>query len=195
MSTNQRLHLLSLSLCPQFCLPLCLEYFLISPFFSLALDKSLIQIQIPWLKLNCRLVNITLHQLHITLQRSQVAFLFSVCRQHWLCLSLPPGSAAKGGKSTEAAALLREEASQQRAWDWREGNTVVLFFHRSLSFSCLSGMYKRGCFSLNLICSSLLALHHSHCPALTFPVHCPQPFRHFFFCFLPADSTYMTSCY
>lgn len=33
------------------------------------------------------------------------------------CLSLPSGSAGEGGKSTEAAAMLGEEAAQQRARD------------------------------------------------------------------------------
>lgn len=70
------------------------------------------------LKFNYRLVHITVHRLHITPHRSQVAFPFP---RHSAadtdCLSPPPGSAGKGGKSTEAAALLREEAAQQSARD------------------------------------------------------------------------------
>lgn len=53
------------------------------------------------------------------------------------CLSLPPGSAGKGGKSTEALALLREEAAKQRAGDEREGNTLALFFSLHLSLFML----------------------------------------------------------
>lgn len=111
-----------------------------------------------------------MRHLDITPHRSWSCFSFFFFPPLTDCLSLPPGSAGKGGKSTEAAALLREEAAQQRARDWREGNAVALFpLHLSVFHARQAFTREAGCLLLKLICSSPLTLHHSRCP---------QPFRH-----------------
>lgn len=108
---------------------------------------------------------------HVTLNATPNSKCFSLCvSQLTDCLSLPSGSAGKGGKSTETAALGREESAKQRAGDWREGDKFLFFSpYLTISFKCFWEMYEWGKTALpKLILSPTVLLHPSRCPALPF---------------------------
>lgn len=132
----------------------------------------------------CRLVYITVRQLHITPHRSRVAFLFPP-------LTVSPFPQALQEK---VESLQRQLHCSEKKLLSKELETEEKVIHSCFFFPLPSHLFfmlvRQTCLSLKLICPSPLLLHHSHYPTLIFFFKTRSGFSsHFLF----ASCQYITS--